>query len=78
MPGEPRGPQSVEENQKNLFSHGLVFNPDLPIFEQHDKIVSTIAQFPTVLVHGATGCGKTTQIPQYILDDCLRNVSYHF
>lgn len=27
---------------------------------------------PVVIIRGATGCGKTTQVPQYILDRFLK------
>lgn len=26
-----------------------------------------------VIIQGPTGCGKTTQVPQFILDDCKTN-----
>ena len=29
-----------------------------------------IAKNGIVLIKGETGCGKTTQVPQYILEDC--------
>lgn len=27
---------------------------------------------PVVIIRGATGCGKTTQVPQYILDRFIK------
>ena len=32
--------------------------------------------FQVVIVEGFTGCGKTTQVPQYILDDCYEKRSF--
>lgn len=29
-----------------------------------------------LIVQGPTGCGKTTQVPQYILDYCRENNQY--
>lgn len=29
-----------------------------------------VETYPVVVIQGATGCGKTTQVPQYILDHC--------
>lgn len=38
-----------------------------------DEILSAIENNSVVIVRGATGCGKTTQIPQYILESFLEN-----
>ncbi|CAM6097575.1 unnamed protein product [Calypogeia fissa] len=40
----------------------------LPIAAFKDHIVETIENNQVVLIAGETGCGKTTQVPQYILD----------
>uniref|UniRef100_A0A804QZL3 RNA helicase n=1 Tax=Zea mays TaxID=4577 RepID=A0A804QZL3_MAIZE len=40
----------------------------LPISSFKDVITSTLENHQVVLISGQTGCGKTTQVPQYILD----------
>lgn len=40
----------------------------LPIASFQDVITSTIATQQVVLISGETGCGKTTQVPQFLLD----------
>ena len=40
----------------------------LPIIEQKERILSTVNGNQIVIISGETGCGKTTQVPQYILD----------
>ncbi|KAJ3696156.1 hypothetical protein LUZ60_001533 [Juncus effusus] len=40
----------------------------LPITSYKDIITSTLENNQVVLISGETGCGKTTQVPQYILD----------
>lgn len=41
----------------------------LPISSFKDAITSTLENHQVVLISGETGCGKTTQVPQYILDN---------
>lgn len=40
----------------------------LPIASFKDVITSTVESHQVVLICGETGCGKTTQVPQFILD----------
>ncbi|KAJ4763726.1 ATP-dependent RNA helicase [Rhynchospora pubera] len=40
----------------------------LPIASYKDSIISTLENQQVVLISGETGCGKTTQVPQFILD----------
>ncbi|KAM7495013.1 hypothetical protein LguiB_029622 [Lonicera macranthoides] len=40
----------------------------LPITRFKDVIASTVESHQVVLISGETGCGKTTQVPQYLLD----------
>ncbi|CAM9318465.1 unnamed protein product [Ascophyllum nodosum] len=43
----------------------------LPAFEMRDHIVSTVKSSQVVVVSGETGCGKTTQVPQLVLDTMI-------
>ncbi|VVD01565.1 unnamed protein product [Leptidea sinapis] len=36
-------------------------------------IVRKLNAYPVIIIEGPTGCGKTTQVPQWILDDCYNN-----
>ena len=49
------------------------FRQSLPTFTQKQTIIETIRENQVILIMGATGSGKTTQICQYILDDALIN-----
>ncbi|KAG4078989.1 hypothetical protein HA402_001644 [Bradysia odoriphaga] len=47
--------------------------PDLPILDLKDHILETVEKHSVVILEGATGCGKTTQVPQFILDEAHAN-----
>uniref|UniRef100_A0A671VM71 RNA helicase n=1 Tax=Sparus aurata TaxID=8175 RepID=A0A671VM71_SPAAU len=49
------------------------FRRSLPVHERQGEIVQLIRENRVVLVVGETGSGKTTQIPQFLLDECSRN-----
>ncbi|XP_058120720.1 dosage compensation regulator [Anopheles ziemanni] len=45
----------------------------LPIASMRKRIMEQINEFPVVLIRGNTGCGKTTQIAQFILEDYINS-----
>ena len=45
----------------------------LPILELREKLLDTLATEQVVVISGGTGSGKTTQIPQYILDAAIED-----
>ena len=45
----------------------------LPVDEFKPAILEAVKHSQVVLVAGATGCGKTTQVPQYLIDDAWAN-----
>ncbi|KAL5004825.1 hypothetical protein ScPMuIL_018281 [Solemya velum] len=56
--------------QKQKFSKLKKLKHDqenLPIFQYREKIVDMIQKHKVVVVAGDTGCGKSTQVPQYLL-----------
>eukprot|EP01135_Chromosphaera_perkinsii_P008198 Nk52_evm20s1178 gene=Nk52_evmTU20s1178 len=46
---------------------------ELPISQFEKDIVETVRRCPVVVVCGDTGCGKTTQVPQFILCDLIES-----
>ena len=44
----------------------------LPIYQSERLILDAIHKNPIIVIRGATGCGKTTQVPQYVLDSYIR------
>jgi len=46
----------------------LAIREKLPAYGMKDEIVSAIEHHQVVVISGDTGCGKTTQVPQLVLD----------
>ena len=72
----PAAPQ-IDREPHREGTDGVVYNPNaalslssqrrrLPIFEQRRALLYMVETYGTVVVVGHTGCGKTTQIPQYL------------
>uniref|UniRef100_A0A8C1KIL4 RNA helicase n=1 Tax=Cyprinus carpio TaxID=7962 RepID=A0A8C1KIL4_CYPCA len=59
------------EQDKNLQTI-LMERSQLPVKNFEEQIMSAIHNNPVVIIRGATGCGKTTQVPQYILDEFVQ------
>ncbi|KAJ4960848.1 hypothetical protein NE237_020758 [Protea cynaroides] len=55
--------QESPEGQKML-----EFRRSLPAYKERDALLTAISQNQVVVISGETGCGKTTQLPQYILE----------
>lgn len=52
----------------DVYKNMLEQRSQLPVFQYKSALVEAIRTNRVVVIKGATGCGKTTQVPQYILD----------
>lgn len=83
------GPQEISEFRLTLL-HFLDFSQrqsfgklaklrqeqkNLPIFQYRDRIVELVKQHPVIVVAGDTGCGKSTQVPQYLLSAGFKHIA---
>jgi HrpA-like RNA helicase len=48
------------------------FRQRLPATSYRDQILSAISSNKVTIITGGTGCGKTTQIPQFLLEEHSR------
>ncbi|XP_042269194.1 probable ATP-dependent RNA helicase DHX34 [Thunnus maccoyii] len=48
---------------------------NLPIFQYRSRVVDLVRRHPVVVVAGDTGCGKSTQVPQYLLSAGFNNIA---
>lgn len=74
---------STKNEKKAQIYSGFCFNrtekikklrEKLPIFYQEDEIISSIRENNIVFVSGSTGCGKSTQVPQMLLENNFRQI----
>jgi len=47
---------------------GITFPPELPVSQRRDDIAKAIRENQVVIIAGATGSGKTTQLPKILLE----------
>jgi hypothetical protein len=52
------------------------YDESMPIFKCRKDILQLIQAYTVCIVQGGTGCGKTTQVPQYIFDEQMRDNKY--
>ena len=65
--------ESKHKNAGGNFLKMMECRRKLPAFEMGSEIVETIRDNQISVVSGDTGCGKTTQVPQLVLDDAIRS-----
>ncbi|XP_033109458.1 ATP-dependent RNA helicase DHX30-like [Anneissia japonica] len=61
---------NVLENSQSILRKEAA---SLPIANMREEVISKIRNNQVVVLSGETGCGKTTQVPQFILEDFIRN-----
>ncbi|XP_074635335.1 ATP-dependent DNA/RNA helicase DHX36-like isoform X1 [Acropora palmata] len=66
-----------EEQQQKLTSKGTryaamqEFRRKLPAYDMREELLKLIKSEQVLVISGETGCGKTTQVAQFILDDAI-------
>lgn len=49
-----------------------VLNLELPVDAHRQRVVSAVQSSRVVVIAGETGCGKTTRIPRFLLEEWVR------
>ncbi|XP_016969045.1 probable ATP-dependent RNA helicase spindle-E [Drosophila rhopaloa] len=65
-----------DEEYYQKYRFDLNRDKNLPIYAKREEILAAIVAHPVVILKGETGCGKTTQVPQYILDEGFKSGQY--
>jgi hypothetical protein len=65
LPPAPLGPVGDSRERASMQQQRAA----LPAAAYEARICAAVAQNQVVIVEGETGCGKTTQVPQFILDE---------
>lgn len=60
-----------EKKNNTYYQKMLSSRQSLPAWAMKDEIVATINANQVVVISGDTGCGKSTQVPQFILDNWM-------
>ncbi|XP_063385238.1 putative ATP-dependent RNA helicase DHX57 [Cydia fagiglandana] len=63
----------LEKRDNNRYNKMMSGRRKLPAWQKKKEILNAIRKSQVVVISGETGCGKSTQVPQYILDDWLDN-----
>ncbi|KAJ3647260.1 hypothetical protein Zmor_024787 [Zophobas morio] len=61
----------VAKQQNQRYMNMLEKRKKLPAHELKNEILKVLEENQVLVISGETGCGKTTQVPQFILDDFL-------
>ncbi|KAI8562893.1 hypothetical protein RHMOL_Rhmol03G0070800 [Rhododendron molle] len=72
--GKERVSLELKERQEKMKTRDNVkalqsFREKLPAFKVRSEFLKAVAENQVLVVSGETGCGKTTQLPQFILED---------
>lgn len=59
------------ESEDTKYQELLNFRKQLPAYKCRNEILQLLDKNQVILISGETGCGKTTQVPQFILEDAV-------
>ncbi|CAL1536289.1 unnamed protein product [Lymnaea stagnalis] len=67
-----------QEKQSSAgYQHMQAERQKLPVWDMRHEITQLVEDNQVVIISGMTGCGKTTQVPQFLLDKALMSESFN-
>ncbi|XP_058449185.1 putative ATP-dependent RNA helicase DHX57 [Malaya genurostris] len=61
----------MDKQKNDAYKDMLRHRQQLPAWYKMNEIITFIESSPVLVISGETGCGKSTQVPQFILDNWL-------
>ena len=71
--GEEMKRREERKKEDAAWQRMQVTRAKLPAWKQAEEVVKAVRANSVTVISGETGCGKTTQVPQFILDDLIRS-----
>ncbi|XP_041659950.1 ATP-dependent RNA helicase DHX30 [Cheilinus undulatus] len=75
-PYRPLSEHEIRQLNTRLMERWERVNPELsvelPVDAHRRRVVSAVQSSRVVVIDGETGCGKTTRIPRFLLEECVR------
>ncbi|EMR10458.1 hypothetical protein PNEG_01172 [Pneumocystis murina B123] len=65
--------KALKKGKNQLLNDLFEKKQKLPIFSYKNNLLTLIKENPVCIIIGATGSGKTTQLPQFIFEDAILN-----
>ncbi|CAH0400919.1 unnamed protein product [Chilo suppressalis] len=65
--------EHMDRLMKSQYLKMKKFRETLPTYKKSEQLLSILNNNQVVVISGETGCGKSTQVPQIILDDAIMN-----
>ena len=62
-----------KKKKEKTYQQMLETRQKLPVYGYRDQILRQVKKHSVVIVSGDTGSGKSTNVPQFILEECLTN-----
>jgi len=60
-------------NESKEYQTMKKYRENLPAFKERERIINTLNKNRVLVISGETGCGKSTQIPQFLLDQMIES-----